>query len=83
MVRIIGDALGFSFWQCSAGAANGQYGGGSGAKLQTTGEVPVDVIQMLFSSLDPLLVERKFVGFAGWNMQSKAAVVCGIGRLGE
>ncbi len=42
--------------------------------LQTTGEVPVDVIQMLFSSLDPLLVERKFVGFAGWNMQSKAAV---------
>ena len=42
--------------------------------LQTVGEVPGDVIQTLFSGLDPFLVERKFIGFAGRDMQSKAAI---------
>lgn len=49
-------------------------GAGLAPLLQAVGEVPVDVIQTLFSGLDPFLVERKFVGFAGRDMQSKAAI---------
>jgi polyhydroxyalkanoate synthase len=37
------------------------------------GELPVDIIQMLFASLDPVLVERKFVKFAGLDPASDAA----------
>lgn len=37
------------------------------------GELPVDIIQMLFASLDPVLAERKFVKFAGLDPDSDAA----------
>ena len=34
------------------------------ALLESTGELPVDVIQSLFAGLDPFLVLRKFIAFA-------------------
>lgn len=41
--------------------------------LSTLGELPVDAIQMLFASLDPVLAERKFSGFAALDPASEAA----------
>jgi polyhydroxyalkanoate synthase len=41
--------------------------------LRHAGELPVDVIQALFAGLDPLLVVRKFVKFAGLDPASTAA----------
>ncbi len=41
--------------------------------LEATGELPVDIIQSLFSALDPFLVPRKFVKFAKMNQTSPAA----------
>lgn len=38
------------------------------------GEVPVDVLQALFSSLDPLLAVKKFTRFAELNSDSPAAL---------
>jgi polyhydroxyalkanoate synthase len=40
---------------------------------QQAGELPVDVIQALFYSLDPWLVINKFLRFAGMDMASDAA----------
>ena len=40
---------------------------------RTTRRSPVDPIQTLFWRLDPLLVERKFVRFAGLDPASRAA----------
>ena len=37
------------------------------------GELPVDMIQMLFASLDPTLAERKFSAFAALDPESDAA----------
>jgi len=41
--------------------------------LATMGELPVDVIQTLFASLDPILAERKFSAFAALDPDSDAA----------
>jgi len=41
--------------------------------LRQAGELPVDVIQALFAGLDPLLVVRKFVKFAGFDPASPSA----------
>ena len=41
--------------------------------LEATGELPVDIIQSLFSALDPFLVPRKFVKFAKMNQTKPAA----------
>lgn len=41
--------------------------------LQQAGELPVDAIQALFAGLDPLLVVRKFVKFAGLDPASPSA----------
>jgi len=41
--------------------------------LRQLGELPVDVIQTLFAGLDPLLVVRKFVKFAGLDPASAGA----------
>jgi polyhydroxyalkanoate synthase len=41
--------------------------------LRQSGELPVDVIQALFAGLDPLLVVRKFVKFAGLDPASPSA----------
>ncbi|MBO23017.1 MAG: poly-beta-hydroxybutyrate polymerase [Rhodospirillaceae bacterium] len=41
--------------------------------LEAYGELPVDVIQSMFSALDPFLVTRKFIGFAAAKTNSKAA----------
>lgn len=41
--------------------------------LRQLGELPVDVIQTLFAGLDPLLVVRKFVKFAGLDPASDGA----------
>lgn len=41
--------------------------------LRQLGELPVDVIQALFAGLDPLLVVRKFVKFAGLDPASASA----------
>jgi polyhydroxyalkanoate synthase len=41
--------------------------------MATTGELPVDVIQALFASLDPVLAERKFSAFAALDPESNAA----------
>jgi polyhydroxyalkanoate synthase len=41
--------------------------------LRQAGELPVDVIQALFAGLDPLLVVRKFVKFAGLDPASPSA----------
>lgn len=38
--------------------------------LQRTGELPVDVIQALFASLDPLQVVRKFIAFSGLDPEA-------------
>lgn len=38
-----------------------------------TGELPVDIIQTLFAGLDPVLAERKFVGFAALDPDSDKA----------
>lgn len=38
------------------------------------GELPVDIIQMLFASLDPVLAEQKFMRFAGLDPASDAAL---------
>jgi polyhydroxyalkanoate synthase len=41
--------------------------------MTATGELPVDVIQALFASLDPVLAERKFSAFAALDPASDAA----------
>jgi polyhydroxyalkanoate synthase len=41
--------------------------------LGLLGELPVDALQMLFSGLDPFLVESKFVRFAGLDPHSDGA----------
>lgn len=56
-------------WDFHAGGADQaevltQIGAGLEPVLQMLGELPVDFLQTMFSGLDPLLVERKFVSFA-------------------
>lgn len=51
-----------------------QIGAGLEPTLRLLGELPVDVLQMLFSALDPLLVERKFVSFAAQDPEASEAV---------
>ena len=41
--------------------------------LGVLGELPVDMIQALFAALDPSLVLRKFLGFAGLDPTSERA----------
>jgi len=41
--------------------------------LDAYGELPVDIIQSLFSALDPFLVTRKFISFAKTDPESEAA----------
>lgn len=41
--------------------------------MAALGELPVDVIQALFASLDPVLAERKFSAFSSLEPQSDAA----------
>jgi len=41
--------------------------------IAALGELPVDIIQMLFASLDPILAERKFSKFARLDPESDAA----------
>jgi polyhydroxyalkanoate synthase subunit PhaC len=41
--------------------------------LEAYGELPVDVIQSIFSALDPFLVTRKFIRFAAAQPDSQAA----------
>jgi len=41
--------------------------------MQVLGELPVDALQALFAALDPQLVPRKFVAFAGLAADSPAA----------
>jgi polyhydroxyalkanoate synthase len=41
--------------------------------MAALGELPVDVIQALFASLDPVLAERKFSAFSALDLQSEAA----------
>ena len=43
------------------------------AAAERTGEFPVDALQALFMSLDPLLAARKFIAFAGLDPASSAA----------
>jgi polyhydroxyalkanoate synthase len=45
------------------------------ALLQSTGELPVDVIQSLFAGLDPFLVLRKFIAFAQLDPASDKATL--------
>jgi polyhydroxyalkanoate synthase len=49
-------------------------GGGLEPQLQSFGELPTDILQTLFSGLDPLLAERKFVGFAALEPESDEAI---------
>lgn len=41
--------------------------------LEAYGELPVDIIQSMFSALDPFLVTRKFIRFAAAQTDSQAA----------
>ncbi|MBT5572154.1 MAG: alpha/beta fold hydrolase [Alphaproteobacteria bacterium] len=41
--------------------------------LDAYGELPVDIIQSLFSALDPFLVTRKFISFSETDPESEAA----------
>lgn len=41
--------------------------------LEAYGELPVDIIQSMFSALDPFLVTRKFIRFAAAQPDSQAA----------
>ncbi len=41
--------------------------------LQVLGELPVDALQMLFATLDPTLITRKFRAFAGLDPESAHA----------
>ena len=41
--------------------------------LEAYGELPVDIIQSMFSALDPFMVTRKFIRFAGAQPDSQAA----------
>lgn len=45
----------------------------AGPLLDAHGVLPVDIIQSMFSALDPFLVTRKFIHFAGANPDSAAA----------
>lgn len=45
----------------------------AGPLLELYGELPVDIIQSMFSALDPFLVTRKFTGFAKSDLASQAA----------
>lgn len=45
----------------------------TGPLLDTYGELPVDIIQAMFSALDPFLVTRKFINFSQMDMGSQAA----------
>lgn len=49
------------------------FGAMSEALMTALGELPVDAIQMLFASLDPVLAERKFSAFAALDPDSDAA----------
>lgn len=46
----------------------------AGPLLDTYGELPVDIIQSMFSALDPFLVTRKFIQFSQMDMKSQAAL---------
>jgi len=46
----------------------------AGALLETYGELPVDIIQAMFSALDPFLVTRKFIHFSQMDMDSQSAL---------
>lgn len=41
--------------------------------LEVYGELPVNIIQSLFSALDPFLVTRKFIGFSQMKLNSQSA----------
>lgn len=45
----------------------------AGPLLDLYGELPVDIIQSMFSALDPFVVTRKFTGFAKVDPDSSAA----------
>tara|TARA_B100000676_G_scaffold273403_1_gene292075 strand:- start:218 stop:841 length:624 start_codon:yes stop_codon:yes gene_type:complete len=51
-----------------------QVGVGLEPLLGLFGELPVDLLQTLFSGLDPLLVERKFVSFAAMDPEASEAI---------
>jgi polyhydroxyalkanoate synthase len=46
----------------------------AGPLLETYGELPVDIIQAMFSALDPFLVTRKFIHFSQMDMDSQSAL---------
>lgn len=46
----------------------------AGPLLETYGELPVDIIQSMFSALDPFLVTRKFTHFSQMDTDSQAAL---------
>jgi poly[(R)-3-hydroxyalkanoate] polymerase subunit PhaC len=50
------------------------FGAMSEPLMTALGELPVDAIQMLFASLDPVLAERKFSAFAALDPGSDAAL---------
>jgi len=45
----------------------------AGPLLESYGELPVDIIQSMFSALDPFMVTRKFIGFSRLDTKSQAA----------
>ena len=45
----------------------------AGPLFEAYGELPVDVIQSMFSALDPFMITRKFVKFASLDPSSQAA----------
>jgi poly[(R)-3-hydroxyalkanoate] polymerase subunit PhaC len=49
------------------------FGAMSEGLMAALGELPVDAIQMLFASIDPVLAERKFSAFAALDPDSDAA----------
>jgi polyhydroxyalkanoate synthase len=49
------------------------FGAMSEPVMTALGELPVDAIQMLFASIDPVLAERKFCAFAALDPDSDAA----------
>ena len=53
--------------------AMGAVGSAMEGMMAMLGELPVDVIQTLFASLDPVLAERKFAAFAALDPDSDRA----------
>jgi polyhydroxyalkanoate synthase len=45
----------------------------TGPLLESSGELPVDIIQSMFTALDPFMVTRKFIGFSHMDPNSQAA----------